>query len=396
PALSDVFAMCEVLSTLGAAVSYQERTLRICCSGICCRQAQAGAMKKLRASFLVSGPMLARCGHIATHFPGGCAIGSRPVDLHLAGFAALGAAIKAQDGMMTASADKLKGALVHLAYPSVGATENIMMAACLAQGSTVIRNAAEEPEVEDLADLLRKMGAKIYGAGSSVICIEGVNSLSSAKHTPIPDRIEAGTLIIATAITGGNTLVQNVVPEHLKPLLITLKEAGAHVLEYPHSIRVMMQSRLRAVDIKVMPFPGYPTDLQAQYMALCSLSEGRSIIEETVFEDRFRHVQELIKMGAKIGLRGNMAVVDGISALKGAKVKATDLRAGAAMVLAGLAATGETVIEEAAHIDRGHENLDGMLCALGAKIERGCLGKGLRPSSQTHTPRDCRVAWIPK
>ncbi len=370
PALSDVFAMCEVISALGISATYEDRTLHMQCMDLGCDTDHVKIMKKLRASFLISGPLLTRCGLVCTTSPGGCNIGSRPVDLHLAGFMAMGANIEAQDGQVKARTDRLRGADIFLSFPSVGATENLMMAATLAEGTTILRNAAAEPEVEDLAFLLKKMGAKIYGAGSSVIRIDGVKRMHGAAHTPIPDRIEAGTLMMAAAATGGNVAVQNVNPEHLKAVTSALRRMGANVMEYPRSIRVTADKRLRAADIKAMPYPGYPTDMQAQFMALASTAEGISRIEETVFDGRFRHVDELLKMGAKISLRGRTAVVDGVESLTGARVKAPDLRAGAAMVLAGLTAEGTTIIEDADHIDRGYENLDGMLASLGANIER--------------------------
>lgn len=370
PALSDVFAMCEVISALGISVTYDERTLHMQCMDLNCDTDHVKIMKKLRASFLISGPLLARCGLVSTTFPGGCNIGSRPVDLHLMGFAAMGARIEAEDGEVKARAGKLYGTDIPLSYPSVGATENLMMAAALAEGTTILRNAAAEPEVEDLACLLKKMGARIYGAGSSVIRIDGVKRLYGTVHTPIPDRIEAGTLMMAAAATKGSVSVQNINPEHLRAVTGALRRMGANVTEYPRSVRVTADRRLHAADIKAMPYPGYPTDMQAQFMTLASIAEGRSMIEETVFDGRFRHVNELEKMGAKITLHDKMAVVDGIDKLKGTLVKATDLRAGAAMVLAGLTAEGVTVIEDTEHIDRGYENLDGKLASLGGNIER--------------------------
>jgi len=316
------------------------------------------------------GPLLARMGKARISMPGGCAIGTRPIDLHLKGFKALGAEVTLGYGFVEATAEKLIGAKIYLDFPSVGATENIMMAAVLAQGQTVIENAAEEPEITDLANFLNKMGADIKGAGTDTIKINGVKKLSGAIHPVIPDRIEAGTYMIAAAITGGNVLIDNVVPNHLKPIIAKLKEANIDVIEEGNGIRVIGKNRPEAIDIKTMPYPGFPTDMQSQFMALMSIANGTSITIETVFENRFMHVSELKRMGADIKIEGRSAIIEGKKSLLGAQVKATDLRAGAALILCGLVADGETEISETYHIDRGYVKIEEKLRGLGANIYR--------------------------
>ncbi|ADL08737.1 UDP-N-acetylglucosamine 1-carboxyvinyltransferase [Thermosediminibacter oceani] len=370
PELEDVRVMREVLSALGARCETKEGSLRIIPDNIDTCEAPYELVRKMRASFLVMGPLLAKYGWAKISLPGGCAIGSRPIDLHLKGFTALGAEINLGHGSVEARCEKLKGSVIYLDFPSVGATENIMMAAALAEGQTVIENAAKEPEIVDLANFLNSMGAYIRGAGTDVIKIEGVRNLKGISYTVIPDRIEAGTFLIAGAITNGDVLVENVVSEHLKPLIAKLIECGAEVIEGEDGIRVVGRGRPNPVDVKTMPYPGFPTDMQAQMMAYLSLCTGTSMVTETVFENRFMHVEELKRMGAKIKIEGKSAIVEGVEKLSGAPVKATDLRAGAALILAGLAAEGTTEVMNAYHVDRGYENIVEKFQALGAKIKR--------------------------
>ncbi|HZX21768.1 MAG TPA: UDP-N-acetylglucosamine 1-carboxyvinyltransferase [Clostridia bacterium] len=371
PALIDVDVICEVLTSLGADVRRSGRdkieVLAHCIDEV---EAPYELVRKMRASFLVMGPLLARMGKARISMPGGCAIGTRPIDLHLKGLKALGAEITLGYGFVEASAEKLIGNNIYLDFPSVGATENIMMAAVLAEGQTFIENAAEEPEITDLANFLNKMGADIRGAGTDTIRINGVKELRGATHAVIPDRIEAGTYMIAAAITKGNVLVCNVVPDHLKPITAKLKECGADVVREDNGLRVIAHNRPKAVDIKTMPYPGFPTDMQSQFMVLMSIAEGTSIAIETVFENRFMHVSELKRMGADIKIEGRSAIIEGKNNLLGAPVKATDLRAGAALILAGLVAEGKTEITDVHHIDRGYVNIEEKLKSLGAKIYR--------------------------
>jgi len=371
PALRDVDVICEVLSSLGADVKRLERNrVEVKAQTLDEVEAPYELVRKMRASFLVMGPLLARMGKARISMPGGCAIGTRPIDLHLKGFRALGAEITLGYGFVEATAEKLIGAKIYLDFPSVGATENIMMAAVLAEGQTVIENAAEEPEITDLANFLNKMGADIKGAGTDTIKINGVKKLRGAIHPVIPDRIEAGTYMIAAAITGGNVLIDNVVPDHLKPIIAKLKEANIEVIEEGNGIRVIGKNRPKAIDIKTMPYPGFPTDMQSQFMALMSVADGTSIAIETVFENRFMHVSELKRMGADIKIEGRSAIIEGKKSLLGAPVKATDLRAGAALILCGLVADGITEISETYHIDRGYVNIEEKLRGLGANIYR--------------------------
>ena len=371
PNLTDVDTICEVLQRLGVKivkngvglVSVKADTLDSC-------EAPYDLVRKMRASFYVMGPLLARLGEAKISLPGGCAIGSRPIDLHLKGFAALGAEIITDHGYVAARAKSLKGAKIYLDFPSVGATENIMMAATLAKGTTIIENVAKEPEIVDLANYLNAMGAKVRGAGTDVIKIEGVDELHGVTHPVIPDRIEAGTLMVAAAITQGDVLIENVVCDHLKPVTAKLRETGAKVEEEGSAIRVLAKKRGRSVNIKTLPYPGFPTDMQAQTMALMAVSSGTSVITETVFENRFMHADELKRMGAKIKIEGHTAIVSGIKKLTAAPVKATDLRAGAALILAGLVAEGETEITNTEYIDRGYESIEDRLKGIGAKIRR--------------------------
>lgn len=372
PALEDVRTICAVLECLGIKVDASEpHTLKIDSREITSCEAPYELVRSMRASFLVMGPLLARKGYARISQPGGCAIGTRPIDLHLKGFEALGVKIEQGHGYIEASAPEgMTGANIYLDFPSVGATENIMMAAAMANGTTVLENPAEEPEIVDLANYLNQMGARVRGAGTNVITIEGVSELHGVQHSVIPDRIEAGTYMIAAAMTGGDVIIENVLPEHQKPLIAKLREAGALVEEDIDRIHIVGSGRLKAVDIKTLPYPGFPTDMQAQMMAMLSVAEGRSKITETVFENRFMHVVELNRMGANITTEGRSAVITGPAHLTGCTVRATDLRAGAAMILAGLVAEGATEICDIYHIDRGYEEIAAKLTRLGADIKR--------------------------
>lgn len=372
PALEDVRTICAVLECLGIKVDASEpHTLKIDSREITSCEAPYELVRSMRASFLVMGPLLARKGYARISQPGGCAIGTRPIDLHLKGFEALGVKIEQGHGYIEASAPEgMTGANIYLDFPSVGATENIMMASAMANGTTVLENPAEEPEIVDLANYLNQMGARVRGAGTNVITIEGVSELHGVQHSVIPDRIEAGTYMIAAAMTGGDVIIENVLPEHQKPLIAKLREAGALVEEDIDRIHVVGSGRLKAVDIKTLPYPGFPTDMQAQMMAMLSVAEGRSKITETVFENRFMHVVELNRMGANITTEGRSAVITGPAHLTGCTVRATDLRAGAAMILAGLVAEGATEICDIYHIDRGYEEIAAKLTRLGADIKR--------------------------
>ncbi|MBN4050687.1 MAG: UDP-N-acetylglucosamine 1-carboxyvinyltransferase [Alkaliphilus sp.] len=372
PKLRDVDVICEVLTCLGADVvsNNRKKTIEVNAAHIDNFESPYELIRKMRASFLVMGPLLARMGEARISMPGGCAIGSRPIDLHLKGFRALGAKVEIGNGFIEAKAKRLKGSKIYLDFPSVGATENIMMAAVLAEGSTVIQNAAEEPEITDLASFLNKMGARIVGAGTGEIRIEGVTKLSGTKHTVIPDRIEAGTYMVVAAITGGNVLVDNVDSNHVRAVIAKLQESNVEVSEEGEGIRIIAKEKIKAVDIKTLPYPGFPTDMQSQFMALMSVSEGTSVINETVFENRFAHVSELKRLGANIKIEGRSVIIKGRKNLMGAHVNATDLRAGAALILAGLASRGKTTISNVEHIDRGYVDIEGKLARLGANIYR--------------------------
>lgn len=371
PDLKDVDVICEVLTVLGSNVKRIGRgEIHINSSNINNYEAPYNLIRKMRASFLVMGPLLARLGKARISQPGGCAIGTRPIDLHLKGFRALGAEIKVGHGYIDAQVKELKGSKIYLDFPSVGATENIMMAATMAKGETIIENAAMEPEIVDLANYLNKMGAIIKGAGTSSIKIEGVKELKGTDHQIIPDRIEAGTYMVAAAITGGDVTVENVITSHVKPIIAKLRETGATVTEEGENVRVIGSSTIKAVDIKTLPYPGFPTDMQSQFMALMSVADGTSVIIETVFENRFMHVDELKRMGANIKIDGRSAIIEGTKGLMGAPVKATDLRAGAALILTGLVSDGPTEISDIYHIDRGYTDIESKLTKLGAKIYR--------------------------
>ena len=374
PRLKDIDVMCRILRSLGAKVeeNWDEHTIKVDGSGISVSEVPYDLVKLMRASIFVMGPLLARLGKASIAQPGGCAIGDRPIDLHAKGLRNLGARVIMSEGLVNASVDKLKGSLVYLDFPSVGATENIMMAATLADGITVIENAAEEPEIVDLASFLSKMGAKIKGAGTDTIRVEGVPSLRGARHAVIPDRIETGTFMVAAAITRGNVLIKNCLPDHVRPVIAKLIECGAVVNDELEGLRVRGDvNKLFATDIKTLPYPGFPTDMQAPFMALLTTVSGQSNVIETVFENRFMHAAELSKMGANIRVDGKTAMVPGDKRpLTGAPVVSTDLRGGAALVLAGLVAKGHTEVSDIYHIERGYENFAEKLRALGAIIER--------------------------
>lgn len=370
PRLLDVKVMKEVLTYLGAKVECDGGTLRIDGSQVQTLEIAEDLMRRMRASNLVMGAILGRFGRVKVAYPGGCAIGSRPMDLHLKGFISLGAQITEKHGYVLAESSGLQGAHIHLDFPSVGATENLMMAATQARGQTVIRNAAKEPEIVDLQNFLNGMGARVRGAGTDVIKIEGPTMLGSVTHTVIPDRIEAGTHMVAAAITGGDVTVENVIPEHVEAVIAKLREAGVAVEVGEDTVRVVGPQRIKAVDLKTLPYPGFPTDMQAQMMALMTIAEGTGVVSESVFENRYKHVDELRRMGADIKIEGRAAIIKGIPKLSGTYVEATDLRAGAALILAGLAAEDATVIENVGHIDRGYENIERKYVALGARIMR--------------------------
>jgi UDP-N-acetylglucosamine 1-carboxyvinyltransferase len=370
-ALRDIATMSKVLSHMGVSVSdVGEGAILIDGGGLSDHIAPYELVRTMRASILVMGPLLARFGRAKVALPGGCAIGLRPIDIHLKGIEALGAKIKTGRGYVQVSGKKLKGAEIFLDYPSVGATENLMTAAVMAHGRTVIENAAREPEVQDLAAFLRSMGAEISGEGTSRITIEGVKALSPATHRVIPDRIEAGTYLVAGAITKGRVTVEGVTEEHMGPILSRLSETGAAVEVGDSSITVSSGGELRPLDVKTSPHPGFPTDMQAQFMALMAVTPGRSSITETVFENRFMQVAELNRMGADIHIERNTAIISGVESLSGAGVMASDLRASAALVLAGLVASGETKVSRIYHIDRGYDQIETRLKALGANIKR--------------------------
>ena len=375
PHLIDINTTLKLLSGLGVEVdkaSWAEDSgdLTIRAARVKNVEASYDLVKTMRASFLVTGPLLARFGRAHVSTPGGCAIGTRPVNLHLKGLAAMGATIHQVHGYVEARAEKLRGAKIYLDIPSVGATENLMMAASLAEGATVIENAAKEPEIEDLAVVLNKMGAQVQGAGSDIIRIEGVTSLHGVTHRVIPDRIEAASFVIAGVLTGGDVRVIGARPLHLDAFFIKLKEAGVDLANDENSIRVKGIDEIKSVDITTLPYPGFPTDLQAQMMVLMSVADGVSVITETIFENRFMHAQELDRMGADIRLEGNRAVVRGVKELSGAPVMATDLRASVSLILAGLVANGTTEVSRVYHLDRGYERIEQKLSKLGATIER--------------------------
>jgi UDP-N-acetylglucosamine 1-carboxyvinyltransferase len=372
PTLSDVYTINEVLKYLNADVEFKNNQVVVDASKELLVEAPFEYVRKMRASVLVMGSLLARNGRARVALPGGCAIGSRPIDQHLKGFEAMGAKVKVGNGFIEAEATngRLYGAKIYLDFPSVGATENIMMAATLAKGTTILENVAKEPEIVDLANFLNKMGANVRGAGTGTIRIEGVDRMYGVEHTIIPDRIEAGTFMVAAAITQGNVLVKGAVPEHLSSLIAKMEEMGVMIIEEEDGVRVIGPEKLKAVDIKTMPHPGFPTDMQSQMMALLLRAQGTSMITETVFENRFMHVEEFRRMNADIKIEGRSVILSGPSNLQGAEVSATDLRAAAALILTGLVADGMTRVTELKHLDRGYVNFHQKLAGLGADIER--------------------------
>jgi UDP-N-acetylglucosamine 1-carboxyvinyltransferase len=375
PNLADIHTTLKLLARLGVKV---DRERWLAGGADLCLQADSLAgfeapydlVKTMRASFLVLGPLLARFGNARVSTPGGCAIGTRPVNLHLKGLVEMGANIEQVHGYIEARAKRLRGAKIYLDLPSVGATENLMMAATLSDGTTIIENAAKEPEIEDLAAALNSMGAKINGAGSDIIQIDGVTALRGTSHRVIPDRIEAASFIIAGALAGGEVVVRGARADHLDAFLIKLKEAGVAIEIGNDTINVRRNGKIRSVDVTTLPYPGFATDLQAQMMVLMAVADGVSVITETIFENRYMHAQELDRMGADIRLEGNRAIVRGVKALSGAPVMATDLRASVSLVLAGLVANGQTEVSRIYHVDRGYEHIEQKLSALGADIRR--------------------------
>ncbi|AEB76925.1 UDP-N-acetylglucosamine 1-carboxyvinyltransferase [Clostridium botulinum] len=372
PMLKDVFVISDVLRDINAdiQINSKENIIKIDTSRLIDKEPDSELVRKMRASFLIMGPMIARFGKFRLSLPGGCNIGTRPIDLHLKGFAALGATVNFGHGYVEAHADKLVGNKIYLDFPSVGATENIMMAAVLAKGETIIGNPAGEPEIQDLANFLNSMGAKIVGAGTDMIRIHGVKELNGSIYTPIPDRIEAGTFMAAAAITRSNVKINHINTKHLGPIISKLNEIGVIIEKHEDSIEVNGDRNLKPIDIKTMPYPGFPTDMQAQMMSLLCTINGTSVITETIFENRFMHVGELKRMGGNIKIDGRCAVIEGVKKLTGCEVRASDLRAGAALILGGLAAEGYTKIGDVYHIDRGYVDIEQKFLNLGADIKR--------------------------
>lgn len=369
PNLRDVNVMSDLLRYLGAKVQYDGETLVVDASEVNETEAPYHLVNKMRASFLVMGSLLGKHQKAKISMPGGCAIGTRPIDLHIKGFKQLGVEVISDHGYVEATCEKLVGDKIYLDFPSVGATENIMMAAVLAEGTTIIENVAEEPEIVDLANFLNKMGAKVRGAGTNTIKITGVEKLTPAEHTVIPDRIEAGTYMVAAGMTKGDVMIENIIIDHIKPVVAKLREVGCIVEEMDDKIRVIGPEVLQPTNIKTLPHPGFPTDMQSPFMAMLCIAEGgKSTITETVFENRFMNVPELIRMGADIEINGKTAIVEGRETLTGSEVMATDLRAGAALVIAGLVAEGETIVKNIYHIERGYVDLVGKLSMLGANV----------------------------
>lgn len=370
PRVVDVLTMGKLLSILGASVAHEGNRAVIRAEVIHSTEAPYDLVKTMRASVLALGPLVARWGEAKVSLPGGCAIGSRPVNIHLAGLAKLGADISIEHGYITAKAKRLKGARIYCDSPTVTGTENLMMAASLAEGTTVLENAAKEPEIVDLADFLTKRGARIVGAGGDVITIEGVRELKGGDHEVIPDRIEAGTYLAAAAMTSGDVTITHCRPAHMEAVLMKLREAGADVQAEKDRVRLTVPGKLKGTDVRTLPYPGFPTDMQAQMVALMTVAEGTSVITETVFESRFMHVEELRRMGADIRVEGNRVVVTGRKSLTGAPVMASDLRASAGLIVAGLAAEGVTEVQRVYHLDRGYERIEEKLRGLGAVVER--------------------------
>jgi len=370
PALKDIASIQALLADMGAEVEFHDNTFCIDTGNLSHFEAPYEHVSKMRASILVLGPLLARMKRARVSLPGGCAIGARPIDQHLNGLARLGADIVLEHGYVEASARKLKGAEIYLDLPTVTGTENLMMAAVLAEGQTILRNVAREPEISALADVLNQMGADITGAGDSVIKINGVTTLHPVTAAIVPDRIETGTFMVAAALTGGEILINECEPSHLKELILKIEKTGAEIECQNRSIRIKGKTPINSVDIKTMPYPGFPTDMQAQFMVLMAMAKGFSVISENVFENRFIHVSELRRMGADITISGSHAMVRGVAELSGAQVMATDLRASASLVLAGMVANGTTRIKRVYHLDRGYDALEKKFSQLGASIQR--------------------------
>ncbi|NOX21280.1 MAG: UDP-N-acetylglucosamine 1-carboxyvinyltransferase [Nitrospirae bacterium] len=370
PRLKDIHTMMALLENLGARSEFEGDRISIDTTNLKSFEAPYELVRTMRASVLVLGPLVARYGRARVSLPGGCAIGARPINLHLMGLQKMGARIRLEGGYIVAEARRLKGTKIYFDIPTVTGTENIMMAATLARGTTVIENAAREPEVVDLAEALIKMGARIEGAGQSIITVHGVDELKGLQHSVIPDRIETATFITACAITAGEITIENAIPEHIDAVVVKLQEAGVRIKRQGNMLKVRGPDRPRPTNVKTMPYPGFPTDMQAQFMALMTIASGTSVITETIFENRFMHVAELRRFGAEITIEGSTATVKGIKRLKGAPVMATDLRASASLVIAALAAEGESIIDRIYHIDRGYESIELKLKALGADIQR--------------------------
>lgn len=371
PDVRDINVLLEAISGIGAQVErINKSTVKINGSTISDISVDYEYIKKIRASYYLLGALLGKYKHAEVPLPGGCNIGSRPIDQHLKGFKAMGATTRIEHGFIIAEAEELHGAHIFLDMVSVGATINIMMAASMAEGNTIIENAAKEPHVVDVANFLNSMGARIKGAGTDVIRITGVSALHKTEYSIIPDQIEAGTFMFATAVTGGNVVLQNVIPKHLEATTAKLLEMGCQICEYDDAVRVMAPKKLQATHVKTMPYPGFPTDMQPQIAVSLALAEGTSIVTESIFENRFRYVDELSRMGASVKVEGNVAVISGVEKFTGARVNAPDLRAGAALVIAGLAAEGITIVDDIYYIERGYENLDEKLRKLGAQIEK--------------------------
>jgi UDP-N-acetylglucosamine 1-carboxyvinyltransferase len=370
PRVVDVLTMGTLLGMLGIAVTHEGDRTVVRARDITSTEAPYDLVRTMRASVLVLGPLVARLGEAKVSLPGGCAIGSRPVNFHLAGLEKMGATVEIEHGYIRATARRLKGARIYFDTPSVTGTENLMMAAVLAEGTTLIENAAKEPEIGDLAEFLVKRGARIVGAGTDMVTIEGVAALHGAEHEVIPDRIEAGTYLVAGAITGGQVVVERCRPEHMEPVLMKLRESGADLIEEKELIRLKVTGRLKGTNVRTSPHPGFPTDMQAQFVALMAGAEGTSVVTETIFESRFMHVEELRRMGADIRVEGNRVVITGKERLTGAPVMASDLRASAGLIVAGLAAEGTTEVSRVYHLDRGYERLEEKFRALGASVDR--------------------------
>ncbi len=370
PNLVDIKTIGKLLKNLGVEIKGDPPDLQVNAGGINNCEAPYDLVKTMRASVLVLGPLVARMGQARVSLPGGCAIGARPVNLHIKALKELGAEVSLTEGYVEAKAKRLKGANIYFDIPTVTGTENIMMAATLAEGRTVLKNVAKEPEIVNLAEILNKMGARITGAGTDVIVIEGVDKLHPVEASVIPDRIEAGTFLIAAGITGGDVLVRGCEPGHLDALISKLRATGMDIEILDGAMRAVGKEKVRSVDIKTLPHPGFPTDLQAQMMTLMTIASGLSVITETIFENRFMHVSELLRMGAEITIQGNSALVRGVPKLRGAKTMATDLRASASLILAGLAAEGQTELSRVYHLDRGYETIEKKISALGADIRR--------------------------